>query len=196
MLQKKVLVATHNKGKLEEYKTYLDSTKYKVISLNDLQIDEIYEETGNSYLEVAQNKAQFYSKFSKLPIIAEDSGLEILAWKNFPGIKSHTWLAGTDKERSKAILKKMAGIKDRRALFRVVIVYKHRNKFVNFGGEMRGELATKIEGVMGFGYDNIFYVPSLKRTLSEITHFEKNKISHRGQAMQKLVSYLNKYIPE
>ena len=71
-----------------------------------------------------------------------------------------------------------------------------KGKIVTFGGEMRGEITKESEGVMGFGYDPIFYVPELKRTLAKITHFEKNKISHRGQAMQKLVSYLNKYKPE
>lgn len=196
MLQKKILVATHNSGKLEEYKTYLHSTGYEVVDLNDIDVDEVSPETGNSYLEIAQNKAIFYSQFSKLPILAEDSGLEIIAWKNFPGIKSHTWMQGTDEQRNKAILKRMEGITDRRAVFKAVIVYMRKKKFVNFGGEMRGEIPLKNEGVMGFGYDPIFYVPQLKRTLAEITHFEKTKISHRGQAMQKLVSYLNKYKPE
>lgn len=193
---KKILVATHNKGKLEEFRTYLHSTGYEVVDLNSVGVNEVSPEIGNSYLEIAQNKAIFYSKFSKLPIIAEDSGLEILSWKNFPGIKSHTWMEGTDEQRSKAILKKMEGIPDRRAVFKVVIVYMKKGKIVTFGGEMRGEITKESEGVMGFGYDPIFYVPELKRTLAKITHFEKNKISHRGQAMQKLVSYLNKYKPE
>lgn len=193
---KKILISTHSKGKLEEYKTYLQPTHYSIVGLNEIGVNDVSPENGNSYLEVAQNKALFYSQFSKLPIIAEDSGLEILSWKNFPGIRSHTWMEGTDEQRNREILKKMEGVADRRAVFKVAIVYMYKKRFVNFSGQMRGKIAKESEGVMGFGYDPIFYVPELKRTLAKITHFEKNKISHRGQAMQKLVSYLNKYKPE
>ena len=90
-MRKKILIATHNKGKLEEYKLYLNPIGYKVVSLSDEGIGEVALEQGTSYLEIAQNKALFYSRFSGLPIVAEDSGLEILSWEDFPGIRSNTW---------------------------------------------------------------------------------------------------------
>jgi XTP/dITP diphosphohydrolase len=193
---KKVLVATTNKGKLEEYKGYLSPIGYKILSLRDEKIDKIAPETGYTYLEIAQNKAHFYSKYSKQPIIAEDSGLEISALRGFPGIRSNAWMAGTNHQKNLAILKKMKHLTDRRAVFKVVIVYLHKKKFVTFTGEMRGEIAKKSEGIMGFGYDPVFYYPPLKRTLAQITQFEKNELSFRGLAMKKLASYLKKYKPQ
>ena len=193
---KKVLIATHNKGKLEEYKLYLNPIGYKVVSLSDEGIGEVALEQGTSYLEIAQNKALFYSRFSGLPIVAEDSGLEILSWEDFPGIRSNTWMEGTDRDKNLALLEKIKNLVDRRAVFKVAIVYLRKKKFVLFTGEMRGYIAHKPEGVMGFGYDPIFYIPSLKRTLAQITQFEKNELSFRGLAMKKLVSYLKKYKPQ
>jgi XTP/dITP diphosphohydrolase len=193
---KKVLVATHNIGKLEEYKNFLSPIGFRVKSLADEGIETIAPETGNSYLEIAQKKAVFYARFSKLPIIAEDSGLEILALRGFPGIRSSTWSEGSARQKNLAIIKKMDGITNRRATFKVVIVYLHKKKFVTFTGQMSGEIAQKPSGVMGFSYDPIFYVPSLKRTLAQITQFEKNQLSFRGLVMKKLVSYLKRYKPE
>ena len=193
---KKIVIATHNRGKLEEYRSYLTPLDYEVVSLSDLGISAKSPETGESYFEIAEGKASFYSKFTKLPIVAEDSGLEIHALANFPGVTSDRWMNGTSRQKNHAIIQKMAGIIDRRAVFRVVIVYKHKKRLVTFTGEMSGEIAAKPEGVMGFGYDPIFYVPQLKRTLAQATQFEKNQLSFRGQAMQKLASYLTKYKPE
>lgn len=193
---KKILIATHNKDKLEEYKSYLSPQGFNVISLKDLDISAESPEEGDSYVEIAENKAHYYSEFTKLPIIAEDSGLEIHALGNFPGIRSERWLKGSARVKNLAIIQKMKQVKDRRSVFQIAIVYMHRTKIVTFTGEMRGEISYKPEGVMGFGYAPIFYVPELKRTLAKITLFEKNKVSHRGQAMKKLVSYLNKYKPE
>jgi len=193
---KKIVIATHNRGKLEEYKSYLAPLGYETLSLSDLGISAKSPEIGESYFEIAENKASFYSRFTKLPIVTEDSGLEIHALANFPGIKSDRWMEGTGRQKNLAIIQKMVGISDRRALFKVVIVYKHKRRLVTFTGEMRGEIAAKPEGVMGFGYDPIFYVPQLKRTLAQATQFEKNQLSFRGQAMQKLASYLTRYKPE
>ena len=193
---KKIVIATHNRGKLEEYRSYLTPLDYEVVSLSDLGISAKSPETGESYFEIAEGKASFYSKFTKLPIVAEDSGLEIHALANFPGVTSDRWMNGTSRQKNLAILRKLVSIADRRALFKVVIVYKHKKRLVTFTGEMIGEIAAKPEGVMGFGYDPIFYVPELKRTLAQATQFEKNQLSFRGQAMQKLASYLTKYKPE
>ena len=190
---KEIAVATHNKGKLEEYKNYLNPLGYKVLSLDNLGITEEAPEEGESFLEVAENKAIFYSKLTHKPIVADDSGLEILALDGFPGVKTNRWMEGSDREKNIAIEQKMKDKKDRRATFKAIIVYKKGKTLVRFQGELSGEISAKPRGVMGFGYDPIFYLPTLKRTLGELLLFEKNQISHRAKALQKLVSYLKKY---
>ena len=190
---KEIAVATHNKGKLEEYKSYLNPLGYKVLSLDNLGITEEAPEEGESFLEVAENKAIFYSKLTHKPIVADDSGLEILALGGFPGVKTNRWMEGSDREKNIAIEQKMKDKKDRRATFKAIIVYKKGKTLVRFQGELSGEISAKPRGVMGFGYDPIFYLPTLKRTLGELLLFEKNQISHRAKALQKLVSYLKKY---
>ena len=193
---KKILIATHNEGKLQEYKSCLGQINYKLVSLKELGIKEVSPEAGNTFLEVAQNKALFYSKFSKLPIVTEDSGLEIHALRGFPGVLSDCWMGGSEAQKNLILLKKMKSIRDRKAMFKTAVVYLHKKEHVSFTGQMSGEIAHKPEGIMGFGYDPIFYVPSKKRTLGQIVLLEKNQISHRAQAIQKLASYLKKYKPQ
>ena len=89
---KKILIATHSEGKLQEYKSYLNQLDYNLVSLNDLNIKAVSPETGSTFLGNAQNKALFYSKFTKLPIVAEDSGLEIHTLHGFPGVLSDRWM--------------------------------------------------------------------------------------------------------
>ena len=193
---KKILIATHSEGKLQEYKSHLGQLDYKLVSLMELGIKDISPEVGNTFLEVAQNKASFYSRFTKLPIVAEDSGLEIHALGGFPGVLSDRWMKGSEAQRNLGILIKMRNIRDRKATFRAVIVYIHKKEQVSFMGQMSGEITYKPEGIMGFGYDPIFYVPARKRTLGQIVLLEINQISHRAQAIQKLTSYIKKYKPQ
>ena len=192
-MTKKILIGTTNTGKLEEYKYYLEPLGYKLVSPEDLKIKTQYEEKGNSYTQIAEGKANFYSKFSKLPIIVDDSGLEILSLNNFPGIYSNRWLNGTSQDKNSAILRKLINVDDRRAIFKTVLIYKHNFTEVRFEGQLYGQIVKKPSGVTGFGYDPIFYVPMANKTLADLTLIEKNKLSHRGRALKKLVSYLTKY---
>lgn len=193
---KKILVATTNVGKLEEYKNFLDPLGYKVVSLKDEKISDEAPENGVSYTEIAECKAKFYAKYTNLPLVAEDSGLEIFSLDSFPGINSNRWMSGSAADKNQAILNKMRGISDRRSVFKTVIVYLYGKTLVRFDGELPGEIAKKPQGKMGFGYDPIFYIPSLHKTLAELILMEKNKISHRAHALQKLTSYLKKYSHE
>ena len=193
---KKILVATINIGKLEEYKNFLDPLGYEVVSLKDEGISDEAPENGVSFTEIAEKKAKFYAKYTNLPLVAEDSGLEILSMDGFPGINSNRWMRASVEDKNQAILNKMRDITDRRALFKAVIVYLRGKTLVRFEGELPGEIATRPQGKMGFGYDPIFYIPSLRKTLAELILMEKNKISHRAHALQKLASYLKKYSHE
>lgn len=192
----KILVAIHNQNKLEEYKSFLSTYKIDVVSLRKEKISVHAPEVGNTYLEMAQNKALFYSRLTKLPLVTEASGLEIHALGAFPGIRSDTWLHATDKERNLELIKKMQGVKDRKSFYKLVMVYLHRKRLVPFSGEISGQIAQKPEGIIGADYDPIFYIPSKKRTLGQILLFEKREFSPRAQALQKLVSYLKKYEPQ
>ncbi len=190
---KKILIATTNIGKLEEYKDYLVPLGYKVLSLKDLGIEVEAPEKGNSYSQIAENKASFYAKYSKLPIVTDDTGLEVISLGNFPGLKSNRWFEGSDEDKNRALLQKLGESKDRRAVFKTVIVYLHKKTTVRFEGELYGQITTKLQGRTGFGYDPIFLVPEVNRTLADLLLFEKNKVSHRGVALRKLASYLKKY---
>ena len=189
---KKIFVATTNLGKLEEYRNYLEPLGYTVLGMKDLGISEEAPEQGETFLQIAENKGLFYSNYTKLPIVADDSGLEVVALDNFPGIKSNRWMEGSDQDKNKALLLKLKNETDRRSVFKTAIVYLHRKIMVRFEGELYGLIAADPRGQTGFGYDPIFLVPGIKRTLGELLLFEKNKISHRAKALQKLTSYLKK----
>ena len=191
----KILVATRNKIKFQEYESLLSQVNLDLISLFDAGINQVYDEIGDSYLDIAKNKAEFYSKYSHLPVVADTSGLEIHALRGFPGIYSHRWMKGTFKEINNSLLERMSGAKDRLANLLVVIIYLNKKNFVYFEGKIKVEIAYKAEGTMGFGYDPIIYVPEKKRTLAQIPLFERNQISHRAIALQKLASFLRKYKP-
>jgi len=192
---KEILVATHNKGKLAEYKSYLDPLGYEILSLEDMGIKEEAPEEGGSFLEIAENKASFYSKLTNKPIVADDSGLEVFALGSFPSTQTARWAVGSDSDKNLSLLNKMKNVRDRRAVFKTVIVYKNKKNVVRFEGQLQGEIDQKSKGVMGFGFDPVFYVPKMKRTLGELLMFEKSQISPRAAALQKLVSYLKKYKP-
>src|SRR3990172_4755049 len=190
-----ILVATHNKIKFQEYESLLSQVNFGLVKLSDIGIGQVHNEIGDSYLDIAKNKAEFYSKYSKLPLIADTSGLEIHALRGFPGIYSHRWMKGTFKEINNSLLERMSGAKDRLANLLVVIIYLNKKNFVYFEGKIKVEIAYKAQGVLGFGYDPIIYIPEKKRTLAQIPLFERNQISHRALALQKLASFLRKYKP-
>lgn len=190
---KKILIATRNRGKLEEYRNYLNPLGYDLLDLDDEGISEDAPEEGRSFTEIAESKAHFYSQFTSHALITDDSGLEIPALDNFPGVKSNRWFKGSNQDKNNALLHRMRNISDRRAVFKTVIVYRHKKTLVRFEGQLYGTISFKPKGNMGFGYDPIFNIPSENRTLAEFLLIEKNKISHRGIAMNKLESYLRKY---
>src|SRR3989344_1682156 len=173
-MSKKIFVATTNLGKLEEYRNYLEPLGYTVLGMKDLGIGEEAPEKGETFLQIAENKALFYSNYTKLPIVADDSGLEVIALDNFPGIKSNRWVEGSDQTKNKALLLKLKNETDRRSVFKTAIVYLHRKIMVRFEGELYGLIAADPRGQTGFGYDPIFLVPGIKRTLGELLLFEKN----------------------
>jgi len=186
----KLLLATSNPGKIKEYRFLLDSLGYQIITLAEEGIAKVVTESGNSYEKNARLKAITYAKLSQLTALADDSGLEVDALNGEPGVKSARFAgeAATDAERVSFLLAKLNGVpgEQRTACFKCVIVIatpEGQSKVCY--GECRGMIALEAKGENGFGYDPIFFLPELGKTMAELPSEMKNKISHRARASQK-----------
>ena len=184
---KKILIGTHNKGKFKEI-TYLVSKKFKKISPASLKIKSP-KETGKTFNANAKLKAKYFSKFTSLPVISDDSGLCIKTLNGRPGIFSARWAKkhGSFKNSMKYILKKMKKKKDRSALFVCSLsIKKATGKLLTVSGKIRGEISHKIIGVNGFGYDPIFIPEGQNITFGQMKKEKKMKIDHRFIAFKNL----------
>ena len=184
---KKILIGTHNKGKFKEI-SYLLSKKYKKISPISLKIPSP-KETSKTFRGNSKLKANFFSKFVNYPVISDDSGLCIKALKNMPGIYSAR-LAKKHGSFFKAmvfILNKMKKKKNRSAVFICSLSLKFpKKKIINVTGKIHGNIAERIMGKKGFGYDPIFIPNNYKKTFGQFPKFKKMKIDHRFIAFKKL----------
>ena len=191
---KKILIGTHNKGKFKEI-SYLLSNKIKKISPLKLKIQSP-KETGKTFLENSKLKANYFSKFTNLPVLSDDSGLCINALNKKPGIYSARWARkhGSFLKAMKYILKKMKKKKDRTAFFVCSLSYKKPNKkIINAIGIIRGLISHKIIGSKGFGYDPIFIPNSKLITFGQMHRSKKIKIDHRYIAFKKLKSKIKTF---
>ncbi len=193
MKQKEIIIATRNKGKVEEFKQLLSQKYEKILSLLDFEdIPEIIEDRG-SFSGNALKKAETISKLFNRTTVADDSGLVVESLGGEPGIYSARY-AGKDASDDKNIeklLENMHGIKNRNAKFvcALAIVFPDGKKKV-FEGECHGEITEKKIGTNGFGYDPVFYLSQYKKTMAEIEPDIKNSISHRSESTKKLINYL------
>jgi XTP/dITP diphosphohydrolase len=188
-----LLLATTNTGKLREIAGILDGLPMPLLTLRDrLEIAEP-EETGRTFAENSRLKALYYAAATRLLSVADDSGLEIEALDNAPGVHSARW-QGSDyaiKFRRIQDLLHERGVTQSPARF-VCHVALARDGEIIFESEgiVRGETTPEPRGMNGFGYDPIFFYPPLGRTLAELTPTEKAAVSHRGQAFAALKEYL------
>ena len=190
-MRRKLVFATNNQHKLNEIKNILND-RYDLVSLKDLNIIEDIPEDYNSIDENAARKALFiYNKY-KIDCFADDTGLEIGALNGEPGVYSARY-AGDQcnfENNIKKVLRKLQGVKNRKARFRTVISLVENGHIVNFEGSINGKIINQKRGIHGFGYDPIFQPDGYKQTFAEMTLDEKNKISHRAKAIEKLANYL------
>lgn len=190
-----LLLATGNKHKLDELKSLLQDLPYKLISPSEAGINIKVKESGNSFEDNARLKALAFATSSYHLSLADDSGLEVDALGGEPGVLSARY-AGTDATDAERISFLLSRLKDipqgkRQAKFKCVIaIAKPEGNVYLFNGECRGTIAFKPIGEGGFGYDPVFYLPQLGKTMAELTRQEKNSISHRGQAADKALSFL------
>jgi XTP/dITP diphosphohydrolase len=186
----KLLLATSNPGKIREYRFLLDGLGYQMTTLTEEGIAEVVTESGNSYEQNARLKAVTYARLSQLLTLADDSGLEVDALNGEPGVRSARFAgeAATDAEKVSLLLAKLGGIPwgRRTAHFKCVIVIatpEGRSRVCY--GECHGMIAFEAEGEDGFGYDPIFFLPRISKTMAELPFEIKNQISHRARASQK-----------
>lgn len=187
----KLLVATHNSGKLREYVDLLAGLSLTLVSPDDLGIDLNVEESGATYLENAQLKATAYAHASGLLTLADDSGLEVDILDGAPGVHSARYASGDDDDRVSALLRALdacgASHHERSARFRCFIVLADpdgREWFTE--GECAGNIIDSPRGSEGFGYDPAFFIPDHGCTMAELPPEEKNRISHRARATHAL----------
>lgn len=184
----KVLLATQNKGKLKEIQPLLKDLPIELLTPADLELDLNVEEDGATYAENAARKALAYSRASGLVALADDTGLEVAALDGAPGLYSARyapWQNATDTDRCQYLLKNLQPHpRPWLARFRCVVAIAQPGGSVEFAeGILPGEITTQGRGAHGFGYDPIFLITSLGRTLAELTLEEKNRMSHRARAV-------------
>jgi XTP/dITP diphosphohydrolase len=189
----KLVLASGNQGKLREFAQLFADKDIEVIPQNEFDTIEA-EETGLSFVENAILKARNACKFSGLPALADDSGLEVDALKGAPGIYSarYAGLDASDQDNYLKLLEAMKGVpaEQRTARFQCVLVYmRHENDPTPqvFQGSWEGQILTHPSGAEGFGYDPVFLIPNEACSAAELTKERKNALSHRGQAIKELL---------
>jgi XTP/dITP diphosphohydrolase len=195
-LPAQLVLATGNAGKLRELRQILAPWRVEVRPLSDFT-SSAAEETGRSFVENAILKARFAAQVSGLPAIADDSGLEVDALGGAPGIRSARYAGegAGDEANNARLLREMQGVRDaaRGARYRCAMVYVARSDDptpVVCEASWEGRIATAPRGTGGFGYDPLFFVAGTDRTAAEFESDEKNRVSHRGQALRALVAAL------
>ncbi len=191
----KLLLATHNHNKLLELKLYLsDHPEYEVFTLDEVGIYDDVEETGSTFLENALIKARWAFQRSGLISLADDSGLEIRALNNEPGIYSARYL-GSDtpyETKNALILERMQHHQDRFAQFTSVVAIVYNATLEEaYEGIMPGNISMSPKGSNGFGYDPIFIPDGQDLSYAEMSSIHKNSLSHRGKAFRKAIKALN-----
>lgn len=194
----KVVLASGNKGKLREFSEILARANLDIIPQTELGVADA-DETGLSFVENAILKARNAARHTGLPALADDSGLEVDALRGAPGIYSARYAGAGAGDRGN-LLKLLEDLQDvpaeqRSARFQCVLVYmRHADDPTPLicQGSWEGSIAFAASGEGGFGYDPIFFVPTHKRTAAELSADEKHAISHRGQAMARLLEELLK----
>ncbi len=194
-LNHELLVATRNKGKLDELVNLLQGAPYDLLSLENVNIQHEVEETGDTFEANAILKAEEYGRMAGIVTLADDSGIEVDALDGAPGVLSARYGGEEldDQDRNALLLKNLANLPDSKltARFRCVVALSRPNReTVTFCGSVEGFITRKARGINGFGYDPLFYFPPKRKTLAQISAEEKHAVSHRGKAVNKAVHYL------
>jgi XTP/dITP diphosphohydrolase len=187
---RELVFATNNQHKTQEVRNLL-LNDYKVLNLNDIGCTTDIPETGSTFAENATLKSSYVAEHYHMDCFADDSGLEIEALNQEPGIFSARYSGvKDDQENLKLVLQKMEGQTNRKARFRTVISLMRGGKNFLFEGIINGTIQQTPTGAQGFGYDPIFVPDGYDHSFAEMSMEQKNRISHRALAMKKLISFL------
>jgi len=190
-----IVIATRNIGKLREFQTLLQLLEGRILSLQDVEIDRDIEESGSTFAENARLKALAYSRWTSFPVLADDSGLEVIALGDRPGIYSARYAGSdaSDEDRNQKLLKELGSEETNRdaRFFCALTLAQDGAILLESEGECRGVITHTPRGSNGFGYDPIFLFPELDKTFAELNREEKNEHSHRTRAVRNLISQLN-----
>ncbi len=188
----RIVVATRNPGKVREFRALLQPAGWEPLGLSDLSILRDVAETGGSFAENARLKALVYAEETDLPVLADDSGLEVFALGGKPGIESARYAGpgASDRDRVRKLLAALERTRaDRAARFVCALALARRGEIImEAQGECCGEIAFEPRGTHGFGYDPIFWFPDLGKTFAELDEAEKNRYSHRAHAVRALLA--------
>ncbi len=190
----KIVMASGNKGKVREFNQLLGELDIEVVPQTEFAVPEA-EETGLTFVENAIIKARNAAAHTGLPAIADDSGIEVDALHGAPGIYSarYSGPGASDAANCEKLLKELEGVgeAERTARFQCLLVLMEHDKDptpIICQGTWEGRITTAPQGENGFGYDPVFYVPQHECTAAQLSPEEKNRLSHRGQALQKLLA--------
>lgn len=188
----KVVFATKNRGKVKEAQEKLKEFGIEVVPIDEVEQIESPEETGNTFCENAYQKATYYAEKLRIPVIAEDSGIEVEALNGKPGVHSSRFAGerATDEENNRKLIEELQKRRlvssPARYVSFVFLAFPERYGIWS-EGEVRGKVITELRGTGGFGYDPLFIPEGYSKTMAELPLNEKNRISHRGKALEKLV---------
>lgn len=195
---KKLIIASNNAHKVKEIKAILEEFPIEVISLREAGIDIDVVEDGSTFMENAFKKAsEIFTVGKDAMVLSDDSGLMVDALNGAPGVFSARFAGehGNDKKNNEKLLKLLDGkpMEERKAHFvSAIVLILSEDKIIKVQGEVEGFIKDAPSGNSGFGYDPLFYYPEFNKTFGELTEEEKNSISHRARALEKLKEELKR----
>jgi XTP/dITP diphosphohydrolase len=193
----RLLIATFNKGKLEDYKSFLKDIDLELVTLDDLGIKEDYNEVFETFEENAKGKAEFYAKLSGLPTLADDSGMEIPYYNMEPGVHTKRWdgIGKNDQHYLRFIQEKIKAIplEQRHGQLRAVLALSIADTTHLAEGIIKGKLTDKVysgSDTHGYPWDRVFIIPELNKYYEELSEEENHMYNHRRIAVEKLIPFL------
>lgn len=190
----KLVLATTNQHKIEEFRLFLANHKIQILSLSDFAPVQAPEENGTSFLQNAELKAKYYADKFNMPVLSDDSGIVVKSLKGEPGVRSARYAGekADGVENNKLLMKNLQNTADRSAYFQCVLALclPKEKRLVFFIGKCYGKIINEYNGEKGFGYDPIFKPDGREETFSKINSVEKNLISHRGIALRGFDKFL------
>ncbi len=202
-MRKRLILATRNAGKIREFRRLLGSTGVELVGLDETDVSETVDETGSTFEANARLKAEGYSKLTGEVVLADDSGLEVDVLDGRPGVLSARYGGPdlSDEQRVQKLLGELIDVRGwkRTARFRAVLALAGPGVpggVIVEEGAVEGAIAHQPIGENGFGYDPVFWLASHAKTTAELSGEEKDAVSHRGAAMQKMLPHIEQWAGE